>query len=190
MITELVEKTRSCRRFEQKELPEEFMKSLVETARVCPSARNKQPLKYITIENHDFRNLLFPHLNWAGSLKNWDGPIEGERPTGYVVLILDKRISSSAGLDTGIVAQTMQLVAMEKGIGSCMLGAFIKENVAKLLELGDELEIQLILALGYPLEKRVIVDVKDESDVSYFRDDNQVHYIPKRSLESLLLRKI
>jgi hypothetical protein len=71
-----------------------------------------------------------------------------------------------------------------------MLGAFIKENVAKLLELGDELEIQLILALGYPLEKRVIVDVKDESDVSYFRDDNQVHYIPKRSLESLLLRKI
>jgi len=187
---ELVEKTRSCRRFEQKELPENFLEYLVEIARVCPSGRNQQPLKYITINDKDFMKSLYPHLRWAGSLKDWDGPVESERPTAYIALVLDKTLSTSAGQDVGIVAQTMQLAAMDQGIGSCMIGAYIKDEVTKTLELNEKQEIQLILALGYPKEKRVIVDVEDESKVSYYRDEDQVHYIPKRKTETLILKKI
>ncbi|MDC7241849.1 MAG: nitroreductase family protein [Spirochaetales bacterium] len=187
---ELVQKTRTCRRFDQESLPEGFLASLIDLARVCPSGKNLQPLKYITIDNESFKAELFPHLRWAGALKEWDGPAEGERPTAYVALVLDKNIGSSAGQDVGIVAQTMQLAAMDKGIGSCMIGAFIKPEVTRVLGLDDSQEIQLILALGYPGEERVLVDADDKTGVTYYRDDKGVHYIPKRSSSELLLRHI
>lgn len=187
---ELVQKTRTCRRFDQESLPEGFLESLIDLARVCPSGKNLQPLKYITIDNESFKAELFPHLRWAGALKEWDGPAEGERPTAYVALVLDKNIGSSAGQDVGIVAQTMQLAAMDKGIGSCMIGAFIKPEVTRVLGLDDSQEIQLILALGYPGEERVLVDADDKTGVTYYRDDKGVHYIPKRSSSELLLRHI
>jgi len=187
---DLVKSTRSCRRFEQKALPEGFLEYLIEIARICPSGMNMQPLKFITIDDKAFMDRLYPHLRWAGSLKDWDGPEPGERPTGYIAFVLDKTILSSAGQDTGIMAQTMQLAAMEKGIGSCMIGAYIKSEVEKTLELNDQQEIQLILALGYPKEVRVIVDVKKDEKPTYYRDADQVHYIPKRKTDDLIMRKI
>jgi nitroreductase len=189
-FNQLVEMTRSCRRFDQKDLPQDFLDSLIEIARICPSARNSQPLKYITIDDQDFMNRLFPNLLWAGALKDWDGPETNERPKAYIAMILDKSISGNAAWDSGIVAQTLQLYAMEQGIGSCILGSFDKKKIEELLELDDKQEIQFLIAFGYPLEKRVIVDVKEESDVKYYRDDNEVHYVPKRSVQSLLLKKI
>lgn len=186
---DLVIKTRSCRRFEQKSLPEDFLMYLVKAASVCPSARNQQPLKYITIQNSQFLEKLFPELKWAGALKDWDGPADGERPTGYIAIVLDKNISSSAGHDVGIVAQTMQLASMDKGIAACMVGAFNKKNVTELLTLDDTKEILLLLAVGYPKEERILVDVKDNI-TAYYRDENGIHYIPKRSPDSLLIKHI
>ena len=187
-FSELVLKTRSCRRFDQKPLPEGFLDSLVEIARVCPSGKNLQPLKYITISDKAFMEELYPHLRWAGALKEWDGPDEGERPTAYVAIVLDKKVGSSAGQDVGITAQTLQLAAMEQGVGSCMIGAFIKPEVTRVLGLDDSQEIQLILALGYPGEERVIVDAGES--VNYYRDEKGVHYIPKRKVSDLLIRHI
>ena len=185
----LVEETRTCRRFQQDPLPEGFLDNLLEIARVCPSGKNLQPLKFIVIEEQESRNKLFPHLRWAGALKDWDGPEEGERPTGYIALVLDKDISKSAGQDTGIVAQTMQLAAASTGIGCCMIGAFIKDKASEALDLEDSQDLQLILALGYPAEKRVICDV-EKGNTHYYRDDEQVHYIPKRKVEDLLIKRI
>ncbi|MDC7234825.1 MAG: nitroreductase family protein [Spirochaetales bacterium] len=187
---DLVIKTRSCRRFDQKPLPEGFLETLVKIAAVCPSGKNQQPLKYITIDDQDFMKKLYPSLRWAGALTDWDGPEEHERPTGYVAFVLDRNISKSAGQDVGIVAQTMQLAAMEQGIASCMIGAYIKPEVTDVLSLDDSKEIMLILALGYPAEERVLVDVEDEGITAYYRDEKGVHYIPKRTPETLLLRHI
>ena len=184
----LVEETRTCRRFRQDDLPEGFLDSLVEMARICPSGKNLQPLKYIIIESEESKKKLFPHLRWAGALQDWDGPEEGERPTGYIALVLDRNISQSAGQDTGIVAQTMQLAASSQGLGSCMIGAFIKDKASEALELDESQDLQLILALGYPSEKRVICDMKGE-DTHYFRDSEQVHYVPKRRVKDLLIKR-
>lgn len=187
---DLVVKTRSCRRFEQKPLPQGFLDYLIKAAGVCPSTRNAQPLKYITIDNRDFMKELYPHLRWAGSLKDWDGPSPDERPVAYVAVILDKNISTSPGHDVGIVAQTMQLASMDKGIASCMIGAFPKNEVREVLSLDEAQEILLILALGYPKEERVLVDVKEDGVTAYYRDEKGVHYIPKRTPESLLIKHI
>ena len=184
----LVEEARSCRRFEDRPLPVDLMDELVKTARVCPSTRNAQPLKYITVEDRSLRDEIFPHLRWAGALKDWDGPVENERPAGYFVILLDRSLANSAGQDTGIIAQTLQLYAASSGVGCCMLGAFVRDRITEALNLDDAYEIQLILALGYPAEKRSICDA-EEGNVNYFRDSDGVHHVPKRRVEDLLIKR-
>ena len=82
MIRELVIKNRSYRRFHQ-EVPveRETLRELVDLARLSASAANRQPLKYILSCEPERNALIFSCLRWAGYLKDWRGPAEGERPS-------------------------------------------------------------------------------------------------------------
>ena len=81
MLRDLVIKNRSYRRFYQ-DVPVslETLRELVDLARLSPSGRNAQPLRYILCNEPEKNALIFKHLAWAGSLKDWPGPVEGERP--------------------------------------------------------------------------------------------------------------
>ena len=46
---------------------------------------------------------------------------------------------------------------------------------------------RLVIALGYPKEQVVIDEVSEGVNLKYYRDDNQVHHVPKLKLESVLL---
>jgi nitroreductase len=88
--------------------------------------------------------------------------------------------------DVGICAQTIMLAAAEADISGCMIGAFSPEKTSAALNLAPNLQPVLILALGKRDEKVEIVEVKD-GKTTYYRDDNDIHYVPKRSLEEELL---
>lgn len=69
-----------------------------------------------------------------------------------------------------------------------MIGSFKHEEAAQVLGIDQEsYSLDLILALGKPKEEVVLVPVKEDGDVRYYRDENQVHYVPKRALEEILL---
>ena len=87
----------------------------------------------------------------------------------------------------GIVAQTMLLAAVEKGLGGCMIGNYDAGQVKQALGLAEHLAPVLILALGKPDETIVITEVGEDGNVNYYRDENDVHYVPKRSLEDLII---
>ena len=78
-----------------------------------------------------------------------------------------------------------ELGAVEAGYGGCIIGSVNKSRVAKILNLPENLEILWVLALGKPIEQVVIDDVVD-GEIKYWRDKNQVHHVPKRSLEELI----
>ncbi|OQY35054.1 MAG: hypothetical protein B6241_02720 [Spirochaetaceae bacterium 4572_59] len=181
----LIGQARSYRRFNQKPLPAGFLKQMVHYARLSPSSGNMQFLKFLTIETEEARDALFPKLKWAGALKEWDGPAEGERPTGYVVILLDKTISTNPNCDHGITGQSMVLGAAAAGVGCCMIGSFGKKSVSELLHLEEHLSPCLILAFGYPGEKVVVEDVAEGGETSYYRDEDGVHHVPKRSVDEL-----
>ena len=55
------------------------------------------------------------------------------------------------------------------------------------LQLGEDLEPMLIVAIGRPDEEIVLTDVGEDGSVAYYRDDNDIHYVPKRALRDVIL---
>lgn len=188
-IRELVIRNRSCRRFDESvPVSRQTLEALVDLARLSPSAANLQPLKYILSCEPELNGTIFPHLAWAGYLKDWPGPSEGERPAAYIIILGDTQISRSAGCDHGIAAQSMLLGAVEKGLAGCMIGLIRREDLREVLEIPAQYEILLVVALGRPREKAVIEPVGSGGDIKYYRDDDGTHHVPKRSLDEIILR--
>ncbi len=203
MIKDLVAKSRSYRRFFQEvAIDKRVLRELVELARLSPSAANLQPLKYILCCEPKKNALIFQHLGWAGYLKDWPGPAEGERPSAYIIILGDTEIeprrgngganrltppSLWRGCDHGIAAQSILLGAAEKGLGGCMIGTVKREELRKTLDIPSRYEILLVLALGKPKEMVVIEAVGTCGDIKYWRDNQGVHHVPKRPLDELIL---
>jgi len=188
MIRDLVVRNRSYRRFhEEVDIKLETLKELVDIARLSASAMNAQPLKYILSCEHQKNSLIFPHLVWATFLKTWPGPAEGERPSGYIVILGDTEISRFWDYDTGIAAQSILLGATENGLGGCMIANIRKEDLRKSLNIPERYEILLVLALGRPREKAVVEEVGSDGDTKYWRDSEGVHHVPKRPLDEIII---
>ncbi len=184
----LVSQSRSVRRFDQsKPIAVDDLIDLVEAARLAPSGMNKQPLKYIvTVDDGQCRD-IFPLLGWAGYLKDWQGPKQGERPTGYIVLLLDKDIRDAPGCDHGIAAQTIMLGATEKGLGGCIIGSVNQKKLMHLFDLEERYEVLLVLALGVPIEEVVIEPLPSDGKIEYWRTSDDKHHVPKRSLDEVIV---
>lgn len=185
---ELVRATRTCRRFHQAEgLPEGTLTWLTECARLASCAGNAQALRFALAETPEACSAVYPALKWAALFKDWDGPEEGERPTGYVVLAGEKgKRAALNSYDAGIAAQTMQLAAQTRGIGACMLLSFNHEEVARALDFPETMEPLLVVAFGMQKEERV-ADTATDGNLAYWRDEKGVHHVPKLPLDSLIL---
>lgn len=190
MLKNLVLKNRSYRRFDNSSaIPMATLEELVDLAGICPSAANKQPLRFILSTSTQDNAAIFECLKWAAYLKNWDGPAPAERPTAYIVMLNTAKDWDFAKFDLGIMAQTMLLGAVEKGLGGCMLGAIDRDRLRVHFALPPEIEIGLVLALGKPVEDVRIVEMPADGSVKYYRDEAGVHYVPKRSRSELVLQK-
>ena len=188
MIRELVIKNRSYRRFHQ-EVPieRETLKELVDLARLSASAANRQPLKYVLSCQPEKNETIFPCLRWAGYLKDWPGPAEGERPSAYIVVLGDTRIHPTFSCDHGIAAQSIMLGATERGLGGCIISSVNRPKLGKALNLPPHYEILLVLALGKPGEKVALETVGPDGDIKYRRDKDDVHHVPKRALDDIIV---
>ena len=188
MIRDLVIENRSCRRFYQDVAIEcETLRELVDLARLSASGANRQPLKYILSYDPQKNALIFSCLGWAGALKDWPGPSEGERPSAYIIMLGDTEISQAFGCDHGIAAQSILLGATEKGLGGCMHGSVERDELREALGIPLRYKILLVLSLGKPKEKVVLETLKPGGDFNYWRDSDSVHHVPKRPLDNIII---
>ena len=188
MLKDLALKNRSYRRFDNSvAIPMSTLEELVALARICPSAANKQPLRFILSTSPQDNDAIFGCLKWAAYLKDWDGPAPTERPSAHIVMLNTAKDWDFATFDLGIMGQTMLLGAVEKGLGGCMVGAIDREKLRAHFALAPELEVSLVLALGKPVEDVRIVDVPQDGSIKYYRDEAGTHYVPKRNQEELIM---
>ena len=188
MMRDLILKNRSYRRFiGDFVVKKETLENLIDLARLSPSTANLQPLKYILSCDKQKNSKVFSRLHWAGYLKDWSGPEENERPSAYIVILGDTKISKNFGCDYGITAQSILLGAAELGLGGCMVGSIDRENLRKDLNIPTHYETLLVLALGKPKEKVVIESVSENQDIKYWRDKDKTHHVPKRRLKDIII---
>jgi nitroreductase len=189
MLRDIVQNSRSVRRFYgDRKIEEGQLIELVDLARLTPSGANKQPLKYIVVCNEKVNEEIYKTLGWAGYLNDWDGPIPTERPTGYIIMLRDNNITKAMTIDEGIAAQTIFLGASEKGLGGCFIGNIKRSELRDVLNISNDYEISLVIALGYPKEEVVIDEIDKDMDIKYWRDERQVHHVPKRNLEDIVIK--
>jgi nitroreductase len=188
MIRDVIIRNRSYRRFYQEvALDRETLRELLDLARLSASGANMQPLKYILSCDPQKNALIFPYLAWAGYLKDWPGPSEGERPSAYIVILGDTDISRSFGCDHGIAAQSILLGAAEKGLGGCIIASVQRQGLREALQIPPRYDILLVLALGKPKETVVIESVGPTGDIKYWRDNESIHHVPKRLLDDIIV---
>lgn len=191
MLKDLVYACRTYRRFyEEVRISEEELLELVDMARMTAFSANFQTLKYAVCHTKEDAEKIFPSLVWAAALPDWSGPEPGERPSAYIIILSDLSLGVKRLIESGLAAQTIMLGAAEKGYGGCILGSVQRDSLSKALGINQErYAIELVLALGKPKEQVVVVPVGTDGSVKYYRDEHNVHYVPKRSLEDVLFKK-
>jgi len=187
-LKDLILKTRSYRRFDESyKIDSGTIESFIDLARLSASGANRQPLKYLIYNTPESCERIFPYLAWAGYLTEWPGPEKGERPSAYIIILGDKSVTEIFGIDHGIAAQSILLGATEAGLGGCMIASIKREELRTDIELSDNFEILLVIALGKPTENVIIEEIKD-NDVKYWRDSSNNHHVPKRNLNELIIK--
>lgn len=185
-----VKASRTFRRFDEAApITREQLEALVNAARFAPCARNNQVLRFRVVCNEADRARVFGHLRWAGDLKDWDGPEPGERPGGYVVILGPAAQVKSVmhGYDAGIAAQTIMLAAQTMGLGGCIIKNFDAHLADDLDDLPEGLAPSLVIALGVPAETVVLEPADTPHGLTYWREADGTHHVPKRPLEDLLV---
>ena len=189
-LKELVYANRSCRRFKQNEVvSRQTLTDLVDLGRMSASGNNLQPLKYMLVHEPEVAGRVFPTLRWAAWLKDWPGPGEGERPAAYVVILDDKRVKRSVGVDHAIAAQSILLGARTLGLAGCMIASIDRDVLRQVLDIPEgAFDIPLVVALGRPAETIVVETVPADGNIAYWHDEAGVHHVPKRTLEDIIVR--
>ncbi len=191
MFLDLVKQNRSYRGYDHsRKITKEELEELVELTRYCAASANKQVLKFhISYEDAEV-DAIQPMTKWAAKLPDLHLPYEGTAPTAFITICVDLSLAPNETAflrDVGIAAQTILLGAAEKGLGGCMIGSFNKADLTSYLKLPENLSANLVIALGKPAEDIRIVDAAD-GNTDYYRDETgKVHYVPKRSLQEILI---
>ena len=191
---------RSIRNFQARKVNIKLLRQMVNCARVAPSAANMQPLEYLVINQKDLCDKTFKHLKWAGYVSPDGNPDPGCEPVAYIIILISKskvshsvlkrdedaiRYSFSPDLrDVGAAAENIMLFAQSKCIASCWLGAVNKVGIKKAFSIPKRLEIDSVIALGYP--KMTSKIAKFAGSVKYYLDKKGTLHVPKRPLKDII----
>lgn len=190
-VLELLKKDRSYRGYDESyRFTEEQLLRYVEATRYCAASVNRQPLKYFVACQPGDVATVQSQTRWARALPDMQLPHPGHCPTAFIVICQDTDIDANLQRyqkDVGIVAEAMLLMATEEGLGGSMIGNFTAGELKKAIDLAENLQPLLVVAFGKPDEKIVLTEVPEDGNINYYRDENDVHYVPKRSLDDIVI---
>jgi len=156
---ELVGKRESTRKYLSKPVPRDLIDQCLEAARLAPSACNSQPWSFIIVDDPETKNKIVKKtMSGLYSLNTF----VAEAPVVIVAITEKSKYAARMGgtlrnvkyslIDMGIACDHLTLQAAELGLGTCWLGWFNERALKKVLGLGKEVKIDVVLSMGYPAE--------------------------------------
>ena len=142
-VHEAIRTMLAVRAYEDRAVPHDVVRKIVEAAHLSPSSMNKQPWHFIVVRDRDT-------LRTLGALDK-TGPYVAQAPLAVAVCV--ERESKFAVSDASRAIQDMMLTAWAEGVGSNWAGWFGLEEVAKLLGVPAKYDVLTIIPFGYPASK-------------------------------------
>jgi nitroreductase len=143
-VFDAIRTKRAIRNYQDKPIPDEIVRSILDAGRLSQSAKNLQPWHFVAIRNREILKKLAELGRFSPHL--------GEAPLGIVILMPDPAERFQILFDAGQAAAYMQLAAWEMGVGSCLVTSYDRDRVRELLGFPDNLHIRIAIAFGYPAE--------------------------------------
>lgn len=148
-VLEAIKKRRSVRGYRPDPVPEDTLKEILEAARLAPSASNRQPWHFVVVTDAQRRQDL------ARASRNQ--AFVGQAPVVIAAVALEPDQTMMCGVeryavDLAIAVDHITLAAVEKGLGTCWIGAFDQEETRRILGVPAQYKIVALLPLGYPAD--------------------------------------
>ncbi len=145
-VLQLIKKRRSVRKFKNKTVSKGMIDKILEAARWAPSGLNNQPWKFMVLEKRK-KGLLANYTHYSRVIKSADK---------LILVFMDKKSSYNYEKDLmaiGACIQNMLIFIHSAGLGACWLGEILNQRnqVQKALKTSQNLELEAVLALGYPV---------------------------------------
>ena len=144
-LIDLILTRRSIRRYQEKDISEDILRQILETARQAPSAVNRQPIRFVVVNDKDILKNLCDNLI-TRFVKKAPLAIAGLADTKSLLT------GKWAVVDATIAMENMVIAAWSLGIGSCWIGACNEKKVKKLLKIPDKWKLVALITFGYPDE--------------------------------------
>ncbi len=193
-VHDAVNKRRSIRIFREKPVDYAVLEKCVDAARLAPTAMNSQLCEYVIADDKKLvTEILDSVALWGGVPKPAEGWSPEKKPVAYIVVLINLELEKERGcgrnnafLDIGMALENMALLALEQGVGTCIMTGMDKKRVGEIIKAPAKYEVAAMLAMGYP-DERVVLETTDGS-VKRWVDEKGVRHIPKRKLEDVLHR--
>jgi len=190
-VYEATTKRRSIRRFKDKAVPYPALEKCIDAARLAPSGRNQQLCEYIVINDPAVLPGVFENIGGSAKLPpDKGGPAPSQAPKAYTLVLINKTKEGDAArrrvtlIDAGMAAENIILAALEQGIGCCPILMFNEKDLKMILEIPDDYDIALVIAMGYP-DEAPVADVAVES-LNVWVDAKGLRHVPKKKLADII----
>jgi nitroreductase len=147
-VSEDIRTKRAVRQFQEKPLPDEVVKAILNAGRRSQSSKNSQAWQFIAIRDKEILEALSTCGEWAGHIAG--------AALAVAILTPDPVEKFQRLFDAGQAAAFMQLAAWELGVGSCPASIYEPEKAREILRFPAEWHLRLCLSFGYPLENNAL----------------------------------
>ncbi len=166
-VLEAMKSRRSIRKYKPEPIPDGKLQSILEAARLAPSAANRQPWRFVVVQNADCKKALAEAANNQTFLSD---------AAAIVAAIGDPDVSARwFEKDTMIALEHMVLAATALGYGTCWIGAFDEEAVKRLLKIPAKVKVVALLPIGIPNEAPASRPRKELSEI-FFKEEWQTRW--------------
>lgn len=189
MVLNLIKKSRTHRHFSNEAIKEEIILEILKGARYSSAGKNSQILRYAYTVNDEKCQEIFKNIALGGALKAEEKPTIDERAHGVISIATDDTVTednSSLFFNMGIATQNMILVANDLGLSTCVIMAFNKKEIDRILNIPKNYSSKTVIVFGKGKEEIEIVDIHADEDSKYYRKNGK-HYVPKIVLEELII---